>query len=249
MKTPVAYIGTSKVVFASSLASQQQDQNFASQISRSAGTTNGVDWVLEGTMHEAYTQHNPNAMFPEPSSTIPNATLTQQRVMEGVLAPALLGSDVDSGRTPFQPDASIPWSEYLKSPTTIGEHPRSSAQEPHVPQNMSTAVSEASPTEQLAPPRSQRRRQESLTLVDCPSTQGISLDVIDIRDITMFPNNKSHLEATQPQPQAASSSVVKDFMQGQAPSSPRQLRKKKRSPSPGLASDDDLADLGLPRER
>ncbi|KAF2631894.1 hypothetical protein BU25DRAFT_487485 [Macroventuria anomochaeta] len=246
-KTPVTYGRNSNGIFCSSPADQQHNQSLLGQVNSVAGATNGTDWMLEGTMRGAYAQHNPNAMFPEPSSTVPNATLTQQRVMEGVLAPALLGSDVDNDRTPIQPDASIPWSEYLKSPTNSGEQPRSSAQEPHALQNVSAAISDPSPNEYPAPSGSQRSQQESLMLVGSPSTQNMSLDMLDAQDIIVFLSDEAQSEARQPH--ATSSSTVNGSAPGKAPSSSRQSHKKRPSPSPGPTSDDDLADLGLPKEQ
>ncbi|KAH6614899.1 hypothetical protein C7974DRAFT_402874 [Boeremia exigua] len=115
---------------------QQHVQHFIGPTPQLAETPDGAEWLLEGTIREPCAQHNPRKSFPEPSSTVPNATLTQQRMMEGVLPPALLGSEVDSGRVPFEPNASIPWSEYLNSPPNATQHPRSSAGEPCVSQSI-----------------------------------------------------------------------------------------------------------------
>lgn len=247
-KTPVTYGGRrSKGIFGSSPMDLQHDQNLIDQISQLADQTNGENWIPEGTMREAYAQHNPNAMFPEPSSTVPNATLTQQRVMEGVLAPPLLGSDVDVGGAPFQPDASIPWSEYLKSPTDTGEQPKSSAQHSHGSQHTSVPTSGPLLNDGSNPSVSQPNRRLSLTLVGCTSTQDMAMGVIDAQGLTMFPTDEAVFEAMPLQ--ATSSLTVNGSTRGKTPSSSRQTRKVRRSPSPGPISDDDLADLGLPKEQ
>ncbi|KAF2855942.1 carbohydrate esterase family 4 protein [Plenodomus tracheiphilus IPT5] len=74
------------------------------------------DWNLEGTMRENYAYHEPMAMFPEASSTIANATQTQLHIMEGVRAPAMLGtsSEADVPRNLLPPELSVPWSEVMK---------------------------------------------------------------------------------------------------------------------------------------
>lgn len=79
-------------------------------------------WDLQGTMRENYAHHDPMAMFPEPSSTVPNATLTQQRLLEGVSAPMMLGlgSQSPAPRRILPPEPSIPWSDDLKfTPTEV----------------------------------------------------------------------------------------------------------------------------------
>lgn len=189
-------------------------------------------------MREAYAQHNPNAMFPEPSSTVPNATLTQQRVLERVVAPALLGSDIDASRVLFQPEASIPWSEYMKSPTDTGEQPRSSAQEPHISQITPAAIPERPLHERLAPDRSQRSRQGSVMLVGSPPYD-VHLDANDSHEVTIFAQDGGQMSLS-------SSSTVSSVTRKELPSSHRS-RKKISSPAPAL--DDDSVDLALPREQ
>lgn len=236
-RAPVTYSKRSRGVPSSSPLGQQEAQNVLHKAPQSTGTTCGTDWVLDGTMREAYAQHNPNTLFPEPSSTVPNASFTQQRVLEGVLAPALLGSDLDTDRSVFQPDASIPWSEYLKSPTNTGEQPRSSAQDPQISQLPSATIPEPLPPDKFDPRDSQRNPQEAGILIETPS-HDVCLEVIDTQDITMFTEDVDQAEKTL-------ASTVKSVPQEEVPSSLRQ--KKRRSPAP--TSDDDLADLGLPKEQ
>lgn len=92
-------------------------------------------------MRQEYNQHEPMALFPEPSSTIANATQTQQRLFAGLSGPGLLGSDPDSVASQLQhhPQPSVPWSELLNlSPAGAGEQCDSNqrskeASENHVP--------------------------------------------------------------------------------------------------------------------
>lgn len=246
-KTPVPSGHLPKGTIGGSPANLQQDCSLVDGISQQIHQIDATNWILQGTMREAYAQHDPNAMFPEPSSTVPNATLTQQRVMEGVLAPALLGSDVDSERTPFQPEASIPWSEYLKSPTNTGEQPKSSAHYSHASQNLSVPMSEPLLDDAPYPSASQPNRRLSLTLVGCPSTQEMDAGVADTQGLAIFHTEEVAFEAAPLQ--ASSSSTVNKSIPGKTSTSSRQARETRYRPSPGPTSDDELADLGLPREQ
>ncbi|KAL5116775.1 hypothetical protein ACEQ8H_005387 [Pleosporales sp. CAS-2024a] len=89
--------------------------------------------ALEGTNRNGYFQHNPMALFPDdPSSTIPNTTQTQRRILEGVRAPALLGIESEHDLPPshrLDIGGSVPWSDLLNfTPTGTGEQPETSAQ-------------------------------------------------------------------------------------------------------------------------
>lgn len=244
-KSPVTHGREMKNIFNISPADEQQKHASPDQISQPTRTFDGTNWVLEGTMREAYVQHNPNAMFPEPSSTVPNATLTQQRMMEEVLAPALLGSDIDGDGVLFQPDASIPWSEYLRSPTNTGEHPRSSAQEPNVSPTISGATSGPSPYEYPAISKSQLNRQESLALVESLSTQDTSPDLVNVQDIATSLTEEIQPKAAQLK--TTLSSTVTDPTRGKPQSSSHGSRRNR--PSSGTISDDELADSDLLKEQ
>ena len=76
-------------------------------------------WALDGTLRESYATHEPIAMFPEPSSTIPNATLTQQRLLDEVMNPAFLGiePEVDAPTSYVPAKSSVPWSDFLNTPS------------------------------------------------------------------------------------------------------------------------------------
>lgn len=242
---PITYSKRAKGGFNMSLEDPQYDRNLVDRTSQPADQHNQTNWGLEDTMCEAYAQHNPNAMFPEPSSTVPNATLTQQRVLEGVLAPALLGSEVDVEGVSFHPDASIPWSEYLKSPTNTGDQPKSSAQ-----YSQHTVLPASGPllNDGLDSSISQSKRRESLTLVGCPLTEDESTDVVnDHQGSVVFAVDDIALQATLPQ--TTPLSTAHESIRSKAPNSSRNSRETKRCPSLGRTSDDDLADLDLPKEK
>ncbi|KAF2706559.1 hypothetical protein K504DRAFT_492975 [Pleomassaria siparia CBS 279.74] len=76
-------------------------------------------WGLEGTLRENYDTHEMMVMFPETSSTVPNATLTQQRLLDEVMNPAFLGLDANGDAPLYEPaKSSVPWSEFLHSQPT-----------------------------------------------------------------------------------------------------------------------------------
>lgn len=81
-----------------------------------SGLQNDEPGNLEDTMRVTYTHHDPMTTFPEPSSTIPNATQTQQRVLEGVNAPTMLGfgTETEAPRHLLPPEPSVPWSDLMK---------------------------------------------------------------------------------------------------------------------------------------
>jgi hypothetical protein len=218
--------------------SQHAYQPVIDPVSHSAQPTDGAGWLLEGTMRDAYVEHDPNAMFPDASSTVPNATLTQQRVMNEILAPAFLGSDVDAERAPFQPDASIPWSEYLRSPTDTAEHPKSSAKEPQTSQATCNSLSLST----LG-----RRRSKPQEILSCTPTQCSPHIPMNAQGITLSLNGRPPSQETMQRKCTSSSSAT--TTQGEARSSSRQIVKKKRSLSPEQGSEDDLADLGVPKEQ
>jgi hypothetical protein len=94
-------------------------------IARDVATVKSI-LELEGTIRQNYALHEPMAMFPELSSTIPNNTLTQQRLFDEVTAPGFLGIDLQPDLSPALPPyelrkSSIPWSDFLKS-TSVSFH-------------------------------------------------------------------------------------------------------------------------------
>lgn len=112
--------------------------------------TPGGAFDFQGTMRENWEQHEPMALFPHSaSSTIPNATATQQKLLAEVLAPDFLGVDFEPERdeTPYQPaKSSVPWSEYLKSSVRGSQVLHQSAEPPlsFSPNNLSEPTQNSS---------------------------------------------------------------------------------------------------------
>lgn len=208
-----------------------------------ANPANEKSWELPGTIHANWIQHEPNGLFPDPSSTIPNATMTQQRVLERVNAPVLLGAESDVDVPPYEPPAepSIPWSDLLRF-TPVGTGEQSDLNEPQA-----EAEPVAQPPDlsgQVQRSLSQRsRRGSSARLRGSPLRTEVLLDNVDPK-------------AVMPPPQATISS--QDM--GLTPTGPNHSQsrtqqevqnhsqqKSKMSSLPN--SEDDLAAIGMPKEQ
>ncbi|KAH7130692.1 hypothetical protein B0J11DRAFT_603054 [Dendryphion nanum] len=72
-------------------------------------------WGLEGSMRDQYAEHDPMALFPEQSSTVPNATATQQRLMAEIGNTTFfdLGTEAPGHAISEQPTPSVPWSDFM----------------------------------------------------------------------------------------------------------------------------------------
>ncbi|KIW06786.1 hypothetical protein, variant [Verruconis gallopava] len=101
------------------------------------------DW-LPSTLQHDFVEHNPTVLFSEQSSTIPDNTMSQQRMIQQALVanmpPEFLTQDK---KNPTQnSDSSIPWSAYKDSPKkTQASSPekRSSSSIPSVVQSTSSS--------------------------------------------------------------------------------------------------------------
>ncbi|KAF2686498.1 hypothetical protein K458DRAFT_485760 [Lentithecium fluviatile CBS 122367] len=108
-KAPVNY-GRSKTLFNSPTLGDRLDG------SRQTVSTVEKIWDLPGPVHEEWQHHEPMGLFPDPSSTVPNATATQQQLLDEVMAPAFLGIEPESDALRYEPaKSSVPWSEFLQS--------------------------------------------------------------------------------------------------------------------------------------
>ncbi|KAH7385789.1 hypothetical protein BKA66DRAFT_440951 [Pyrenochaeta sp. MPI-SDFR-AT-0127] len=122
----------SKPIFSSSFTGLKEDPTASERGVDHHASSHQTSWDFEGGVRTNYTNHDSIALFHEPSSTVPNATLTQQRVMEGVRAPTMLGEDLDVEASCYQlpPEPSVPWSDLMKfSPANTGEQADSSERE------------------------------------------------------------------------------------------------------------------------
>jgi hypothetical protein len=242
-KDRVTYGKRSKTIVASLSGTIFANGSSAHAAHDDANPANEKGWELPGTIHANWIQHEPNGLFPDPSSTIPNATMTQQRVLERVNALALLGAESDVDVPPYEPPAepSIPWSDLLRfTPTGTGEQ-----SDPHEPQAEAEPVAH-SPylSEQAQKSLSQRSRlSSSVRLGGSPFGTEVLLDNVDPK-------------AVMPPPQATISS--QDM--GLTPTGPNHSQsrtqqgvqnhsqqKSKMSSLPN--SEDDLAAIGLPKEQ
>jgi hypothetical protein len=206
-------------------------------------TPNEAAWV-ESTIRHNYAQHDPDTLFPEPSSTVPNATLTQQRVLEGVAAPAFLGhgSELD-GQRYEPPQPSVPWSDILKlSPIDPTERFDSSNQqlesEPAAPHVQTPQKSHECSVSQRS------RRGSSARLKGSPLKKELLPECVDPLEtlrppIEPFSSQDLGLPLNVP---TESQTVV---LEGVRISSRREKNRASSLPK----SDDDFTAIGLPMEQ
>jgi hypothetical protein len=201
---------------------------------------------LDGTMHEDYVQHDPMALFPEPSSTVPNATMTQQRVLEGVAAPVFLGveSETDFPAPLGIPEASVPWSDILKfSPAGTAEQSGSFEQQAELEQEP-VHVHQVSEQTQESSTSQRSRRGSSVRLRGSPLRNEMVMENIDPREIMQPPLPKL---ASQDQELP---STVSGVSQSEARSeSEKSSRHQKGRINTVPNSGEDLAAIGLPVEQ
>lgn len=124
---------------------------------------NGASWTLECTVRDDYTNHDPMILFPEPSSTIPNATLTQQRVLERITAPANLSGETEAkaARIEQSPVPSLPWSEMMKFPSSCSNGQGATPHESQVGIGLPISTVLNCPFEERASQRSQKSQRGS----------------------------------------------------------------------------------------
>jgi hypothetical protein len=78
---------------------------------------NGL-WELPGLIQDDFDLHQPMAMFPDMSSTVPNNTLTQQKLIDEALHANRPDTHMQMPLPdPTRQDSSIPWSAYMKTPS------------------------------------------------------------------------------------------------------------------------------------
>lgn len=73
-----------------------------------------VTWGLPASLQTDFAQHDPQSMFPDQSSTIPDNTCTQARMLEEAKSwnVSAMNGTVHFGEDPIS-KSSIPWSDYL----------------------------------------------------------------------------------------------------------------------------------------
>lgn len=187
--------------------------------------------IVQGSLDNHFVEYGTKIPLAEPSSTVPNATMTQQRVLETVVAPNLLGLNSDRDLPVYRPpEGSFPWSEFMQlSPNCSGERAVSPAQTYQTAQDM--------------PATQQSRRCSSVRLIGSPSIDEPQLEPVDPLGLVRPPVEPLSSQEGQPtnisftETHVAKSNIKK-------PSSER--KNKIVVPSD---SDDDLADTGLPQEQ
>lgn len=198
---------------------------------------------LNTTLHADFAHHEPITMFPDPSSTVPNATATQRRILETC---AGLG-EVTEG-TPFEmfqgnlaPDPSLPFSELFRltpasngdqSELPTGELPSLHSTTPHdiLPQEIN---SQMSPHDRSTLPYASARS---------PSIHEVGDDDIAAHKSTLLLNDV-RLDAPEQLSNACSKSPP-GVQRG-----PKKLQRAQDGDgSPPMSSADDLATMDLPAE-
>ncbi|KAI4637031.1 hypothetical protein J4E93_010697 [Alternaria ventricosa] len=242
-KGPVTYGKAPKSIFGSSPSFN------APPVGRADATlesTQEVPWLPEGTMRDNYVLHEP-AMFPEPSSTVPNATMTQQHILDVVNAPLTIGQEIDSEQPRYipPPEPSIPWSDLMKfTPADATEQTESSDRDPpsNDPPSATPVRTSQGGYEYSASQRS--RRGSGGPLKGSPLRNELSRNGAGDADRGATPVDASSADiwdipSTAPQKTPRSGhKVVKTTP-----------RRSKSAQVPVASSDDDLANIGLPKEQ
>ena len=215
-----------------------------------------ASWMLEGTLRHEYVQHEPVQLFPDASSTVPNATLTQQRIIDT----AGQISELENGlnKNYYQPQPSIPWSDYLTtSPADNNNNDDNHNEQPSSDRQRRisehASVNRPSPevekTQEFLTPQ---LSQQSLSLVgdiptadNTPVQKQTSRGDADISGVVVHSQGTKY--AKEPSQSFAVSSRSRKSSQILHSTPHRQSRKIPKDSTP--YSDDDLADIGVPEER
>jgi hypothetical protein len=198
-------------------------------------------WNLEGTMRDEYARHEP-VMFPEPSSTVPNATMTQQRVLDVVNAPVMLGQDSDTVGPRFvpPPEPSVPLSDIWKFTQAEAADTESFDNAP-APEPSATPLRTSQTNLEL--PVSQRSRRGSSVR---PRESPLRNEVFRVEVANMgqrSPPFEASLASVSEIPPTAPSNP---FYSQESRESPR---RRKSKAAVITTFDDDLAAIGLPKEQ
>lgn len=121
-------------------------------------------WELPGSIQDDFAHHDPIAMFPGPSSTIPDNTMTQQRLIDEALsmhAPVPF-SEFHIPEAPAGSNSSIPWSAYIASqPGTVETASKSSHPSNPSPQRSMDEFSALTPSIKSKTPKSSKSTMPS----------------------------------------------------------------------------------------
>ncbi|KAI4610543.1 uncharacterized protein J4E87_010797 [Alternaria ethzedia] len=242
-KGPVTYGKAPKSIFGSSPSFN------APPVGRADATlesTQEVPWLPEGTMRDNYALHEP-AMFPEPSSTVPNATMTQQHILDVVNAPLTIGQEIDSEQPRYipPPEPSIPWSDLMKfTPADATEQTESSDRDPpsNDPPSATPVRTSQGGYEYSASQRS--RRGSGGPLKGSPLRNELSRNGAGDADRKATP-----VEASSADIWDIPSTAPQKTPRGEHKVVKTTPRRSKSAQVPVASSDDDLANIGLPKEQ
>ncbi|KAF2762008.1 hypothetical protein EJ05DRAFT_507607 [Pseudovirgaria hyperparasitica] len=100
----------------SAIKSSNQSRNPSSQTIHSEMTQ---AWHLPASLQQEFALHEPNAMFPDPSSTVPDNSSTQKHLVQDAIdafrAPTVVEISVTDFTTQKTNESSVPWSDYLQT--------------------------------------------------------------------------------------------------------------------------------------
>jgi hypothetical protein len=244
---PVTYGKGSKTILSSSptFADPADDHPRHAAAGTNMAPSNEVTWGLEGTMRDNYAHHEP-AMFPEPSSTVPNATQTQQRVLDAVNVPAMLGLNSEIDTPHYQPAFdSIPCSDILKfTPAEAGEHTESSAREQTAPGLQSATPSRTSKKDPDLFASQGSRPNSSVHPKDSPLGNKVLRPGGDTKEQRALPFEVTLSAVPEAHPTASAKSP---YNQKGGPTKTPHQRKSQTDAIP--MSDDDLTAIGLSKEQ
>jgi hypothetical protein len=249
-EVPVTYGKRSKTIFTSSptFADPPTDQPDSHALVVDIAPSEAT-WNLEGTMRDEYAQHEP-AIFPEPSSTVPNATMTQQRVLDVVNAPAMLGQEFDAARPRFvpPPEPSVPFSDLWKfTPGEAGDesfdHAPASDLPSATPHWTSQRTSQRTSQTNLELPTSQRSRRGSSAR---PKESPLKSEVFRAEVANMGQKPLLFEASLAPVSELPPTAPSISSRSQEIRDSPRQRKSKA---AVVVSSNDDLTAIGLPKEQ
>jgi hypothetical protein len=233
------------------LVNPTEERTASNPVLEELESTREASWIPEGTLRHDYIQHEPAQMFPEPSSTVPNATLTQQCIMD---ATAHISRGLENGfdKNHFQPPPSIPWSEYLTtSPADNHNEEPSSDQQRRIsePAPTNRPSQELQKTQEFLTPQ---LSQQSLSLVgDVPTADNTPVQNQTSQNDADLSGVVTYLQDTRFEKGSGQSTIASSNSRKNSQtlhSTPHhQSRKTPKDSTP--YSDDDLADLGVPKEQ
>lgn len=81
-------------------------------------------WSLPASLRQDFQEHEPVSMFPDPSSTVPDNTMTQQRLVEQALSNSMLPPPAQpTEEAAASTTSSFPWSTYLEQSPEVSYLP------------------------------------------------------------------------------------------------------------------------------